>query len=206
MTDRLLSRCYHSTDYVPLTRETVRTPVIRSSAHTIMTAKEAMIKIVKQYRVLYRSADGCATYMAVISEGSELLRISPDGPPQYNVIEGVSLADAFWGGVDRPVAQIGDTPFIDVEPLRLVEPEPLPEPEPEPVPDPITDLEAAIITALGVGRVPGHDALLQRMANNGVRADMAAYYSAFGQLLAAARIQYEPGGGIWLSSTESGAA
>ena len=170
-----------------------------------MTAKEAMIKIVKQYRVLYRSADGCATYMAVISEGSELLRISPDGPPQYNVIEGVSLADAFWGGVDRPVAQIedatviyvepGDTPFIDVEPLRLVEPEPLP----EPVPDPITDLEAAIITALGVGRVPDHDALLQRMANNGVRADMAAYYSAFGQLLAAARIQYEPGGGIWLS-------
>jgi hypothetical protein len=102
MTDRLLSRCYHSTDYVPLTRETVRTPVIRSSAHTIMTAKEAMIKIVKQYRVLYRSADGCATYIAVISEGSELLRISPDGPPQYNVIEGVSLADAFGAGLIAP--------------------------------------------------------------------------------------------------------
>ena len=109
MTDRLLSRCYHSTDYVPLTRETVRTPVIRSSAHTIMTAKEAMIKIVKQYRVLYRSADGCATYMAVTSEGSELLSVSPDGS-RYNVVEGVDLSQAFWGREDPAV--------IDLEPVE----------------------------------------------------------------------------------------
>jgi hypothetical protein len=54
-------------------------PLLVSGTHRI--AKEAMIKSGKQFRVLYRSADGCATYLAVTGEGSELLRISSDGPP-----------------------------------------------------------------------------------------------------------------------------
>jgi hypothetical protein len=73
-----------------------------------------------------------------------------------------------------------------------------PEPGVVPISDPITEVEKAITTALRAGRVSDHDALLQQMANNGVRADIAAYFTAFGQLLTDARIRYEPGGGIWL--------
>jgi hypothetical protein len=43
----------------------------------------------KRYEVLYRSADGAATYLAVTSEGSELLTISPEGT-RRSVIEGLS--------------------------------------------------------------------------------------------------------------------
>jgi hypothetical protein len=74
-------------------------------------------KIIKQYRVLYRSADRYATYMAVTSEGSELLSISPDGS-RYTVVEGVDLNQAFWGGGDRHVTHVEDPTVIDVDPVE----------------------------------------------------------------------------------------
>ena len=103
-----------------------------------------MTKIVKQYRVLYRSADGYATYMAVTSEGSELLSISPDGS-RYNVVEGVDFNQAFWGMGDRHVTQIEDATVIDVElvddPLPAIEQfaEPPAAPDMEPVQEPVEE-------------------------------------------------------------------
>jgi hypothetical protein len=75
------------------------------------------MKIVKQYCVLYRSADGYATYLAVTGEGSELLMITPVGS-RYTVVEGVDLDQAFWGGDPSPVTYIEDVTVIDVEPVE----------------------------------------------------------------------------------------
>jgi hypothetical protein len=61
-------------------------------------------KIIKQYRVLYRSADGGATYLAVTGEGSELLMINPVGSRWSSVIEGVDL-DQAWGVKDVTVIE-----------------------------------------------------------------------------------------------------
>ena len=47
--------------------------------------------------------------MAVTSEGSDLLSVSPDGS-RYTVVEGVDLSQAFWGREDPAV--------IDLEPVE----------------------------------------------------------------------------------------
>jgi hypothetical protein len=46
------------------------------------------LEIVKQYRLLYRSAGGSVTYETVMAEGSELLTINPDGSKFSHMIVG----------------------------------------------------------------------------------------------------------------------
>jgi hypothetical protein len=95
----------------------------------------------KKFRLLYR-LDGRATYLAVTSEGSEMLTLAPDGSRSSNFIGGVCLDCAFgaspcrWPECPRrnnltPVRDL----VADVAELPVTD-------SPAPVPtDPVVDAE-----------------------------------------------------------------
>jgi hypothetical protein len=78
----------------------MRSSWTRTVISTPLLGHSTVSRVAKRFRLQSRHEDGSTTYLAVTSEGSEVLTIGPDGSSYSGIYRGVCVSCAFPRSLD----------------------------------------------------------------------------------------------------------